>query len=181
MAKKSRIACIPITLGRRLPGVGAPATYKDGPWGGPAKAYRAGRGGSGVIGPLSNRFNILWANTETLKGTLFARMAQPDVRRRFADPNPAGRQVAIVLERALSYGLDVYDSARPLAAALGVDGDALEQAAESDEVRQMLIDSTNGALARGVFGVPGFIVGGELYWGKDRMEFIEDALSKLEA
>ena len=80
--------------------------------------YRDERGGSGVIGPLSNRFNILWANTETLKGALFARMAQPDVRRRFADPNPAGRQVAIVLERALSYGLDVYDSARPLAAAL---------------------------------------------------------------
>ncbi len=70
-----------------------------------------------------------------------------------------------------------YSGLRPLAAALGVDGDALEQAAESDEIRQMLIDSTNNALGRGVFGVPSFIVDGELYWGKDRMEFIEDALS----
>ena len=80
--------------------------------------YRDERSGSGVIGPLSNRFNILWANTETLKGALLARMAEPDVRRRFADPNPAGRQVAILLERALSYGADVYDASRPLMAAL---------------------------------------------------------------
>jgi hypothetical protein len=79
--------------------------------------YRDERG-SGTRGPLSSRFNILWANTETLKGALFARMAQPDVRRRFPDPNPAARQVAILIERTLSYDLDIYDSARPLMAAL---------------------------------------------------------------
>ena len=80
--------------------------------------YRDERGSSGIRSPLSNRFNILWANTETLKGALFARMAQPDVRRRFPDPNPAARQVAILIERTLSYDLDIYDSARPLMAAL---------------------------------------------------------------
>ena len=80
--------------------------------------YRDERSNSGVISPLSNRFNILWANTETLKGALFSRMAQPDVRRRFPDPNPAARQVAILLERTLSYDLDIYDSTRPLMAAL---------------------------------------------------------------
>jgi len=80
--------------------------------------YRDEREGSALIGPISNRFNILWANTETLKGALFARMARPDVRRRFPDPNPAARQVAILLERTLSYDLDIYDSARPLMAAL---------------------------------------------------------------
>jgi 2-hydroxychromene-2-carboxylate isomerase len=40
----------------------------------------------------------------------------------------------------------------------------------------MLIDSTNDALERGIFGVPSFVIDGELYWGKDRMEFIDDAL-----
>jgi hypothetical protein len=80
--------------------------------------YRDERGASGLIGPLNNRYNILWANTETLKGALFARMAQPDVRRRFPDPNPAARQVAILLERAISYDLDIYDSSRPIASAL---------------------------------------------------------------
>ena len=64
--------------------------------------YRDERGGNAVIGPVASRFNILWANTETLKGALFARMAKPDVQRRFPDPNPAARQVAILLERVLS-------------------------------------------------------------------------------
>ena len=73
---------------------------------------------TGVVGPLTHRFNILWANTETLKGALFARMAQPDVRRRFNDGDASARQVAIALERALLYGLDVYDSETPIRAAL---------------------------------------------------------------
>jgi len=80
--------------------------------------YRDERGGNAVIGPIASRFNILWANTETLKGALFARMAKPDVRRRFPDPNPAARQVAILLERTLSYDLDTYDASRPLKSAL---------------------------------------------------------------
>ena len=74
---------------------------------------------TGVVGPLTHRFNILWANTETLKGALFARMAQPDVRRRFNDGDTSARQVAIALERALLYGLDVYDSELPIRAAPG--------------------------------------------------------------
>ena len=49
---------------------------------------------------------------------MLARMAEPDVRRRFPDVNPAGRQVAILLERALSYGLDVYDGITPMKSAL---------------------------------------------------------------
>jgi 2-hydroxychromene-2-carboxylate isomerase len=69
-----------------------------------------------------------------------------------------------------------YTGLRRLAASLGVDPDAMERAAESDNVRQALIDNTNDALENGVFGVPSFIIDGELYWGKDRMEFIEDAL-----
>jgi len=71
-----------------------------------------------------------------------------------------------------------YTGLSAVAAKLGVDPDALERWSESDDIRQLLIDSTNHALERGVFGVPSFIVDGEMYWGKDRMEFIEDALAK---
>ena len=71
-----------------------------------------------------------------------------------------------------------YTGLSAVAAKLGVDPDSLETWSESDDIRQLLIDSTNHALERGVFGVPSFIVDGEMYWGKDRMEFIEDALAK---
>ncbi len=70
-----------------------------------------------------------------------------------------------------------YGTLRPLAQSLGVDGQAFEDAAESETVRQALIDSTNNAMERGVFGVPSIAIGDELYWGKDRMEFIEDQLA----
>lgn len=70
-----------------------------------------------------------------------------------------------------------YAGLRPIAAILGVDADEFEAHSESAEVRQALIDSTNQGLERGVFGVPSLFVGDELYWGKDRMEFVEDALT----
>lgn len=70
-----------------------------------------------------------------------------------------------------------YSTLRTIAKSLGVNSDDFQAAAESETVRQALIDSTNGALERGVFGVPSIIVGEELYWGKDRMEFIDDQLA----
>ena len=31
-------------------------------------------------------------------------------------------------------------------------------------------------MERGVFGAPQFLVGEELFWGKDRLDFVEDML-----
>jgi 2-hydroxychromene-2-carboxylate isomerase len=74
-----------------------------------------------------------------------------------------------------------YSELRKVAAALGVDADAFEAASESPEIRQALIDSTNRAREAGVFGAPTMIIEGELYWGKDRLEFIEDHLAGRKA
>ncbi|HEY4541447.1 MAG TPA: 2-hydroxychromene-2-carboxylate isomerase [Noviherbaspirillum sp.] len=71
-----------------------------------------------------------------------------------------------------------YAGLRPIAEKLGVNPDEFEAAAESEDVRQQLIDSTNKGLERGVFGVPSIFVGEELFWGKDRMEFVEDELNR---
>jgi 2-hydroxychromene-2-carboxylate isomerase len=67
---------------------------------------------------------------------------------------------------------------RPVAEALGVDADRFAALSESDEVRQELIAETDGGLARGVFGAPTFVVGQEIFWGKDRMDFIDEALAR---
>lgn len=68
--------------------------------------YRDERG----IGDCGRRFNILWANTETLKPTIFARMPVPDVRRRYATKDPAARTAAMIIERAVSYCMDAHDA-----------------------------------------------------------------------
>ena len=67
---------------------------------------------------------------------------------------------------------------RPVAAALGVDVDRFIALTESEEVRKELIEETDAGLARGVFGAPTFVVGQELFWGKDRMDFIDEELAR---
>lgn len=48
--------------------------------------------------------------------------------------------------------------------------------AGNDEVKAELRRATELAAERGVFGVPTFGVGDELYWGQDRLELVEEAL-----
>jgi 2-hydroxychromene-2-carboxylate isomerase len=70
------------------------------------------------------------------------------------------------------------DGLRPVAAALGVDPDRFLALTESAEIRQELIAETDAGLARGVFGAPTFVVGDEIFWGKDRMDFIDEELAR---
>jgi hypothetical protein len=57
----------------------------------------------------TRRFNILYANVETIVPALYNSVPVPDVRRRFSDKDDAGRQVSQIIERALSYSVDAYD------------------------------------------------------------------------
>jgi 2-hydroxychromene-2-carboxylate isomerase len=65
----------------------------------------------------------------------------------------------------------------PIASKLGVDKHEFEQLVESPEIRDDLAAETDRALERGVFGAPTFFVGEEMFWGKDRMEFIDAELT----
>ncbi|MBR0822699.1 2-hydroxychromene-2-carboxylate isomerase [Bradyrhizobium liaoningense] len=65
----------------------------------------------------------------------------------------------------------------PIAVEQGVDPAEFERLVESDEIRDELIAETDRGLERGVFGVPTFFVGEQMFWGKDRMEFIDDELT----
>lgn len=54
----------------------------------------------------------------------------------------------------------------------GLDGAALVAATETAEVKQMLIDAGQEAFDRGLCGAPTFVIGDQLVWGQDRMEFV---------
>jgi 2-hydroxychromene-2-carboxylate isomerase len=43
-------------------------------------------------------------------------------------------------------------------------------------VKQRLLDNTQSAFDHGAFGSPSFLVGNDLYFGKDRLRDVEDAL-----
>ncbi len=60
----------------------------------------------------------------------------------------------------------------------GMDGAALLVAAETDAVKAAYDANTAEAIERGVFGAPAYIYNDELFWGQDRLEFLDQALAK---
>jgi 2-hydroxychromene-2-carboxylate isomerase len=64
-----------------------------------------------------------------------------------------------------------------IAAAAGQDRAAFAEAIESPAIKEKLKAETTRAAERGVFGVPTFFVGDELYWGQDRMDYVARALA----
>jgi 2-hydroxychromene-2-carboxylate isomerase len=58
----------------------------------------------------------------------------------------------------------------------GIDIDRLIARARQDDVKQKLIKDTNDAVARGSFGSPTFFVGSEIFFGKDSLRDIEEAI-----
>ena len=65
-----------------------------------------------TYGSESARFNILWANVQTLVPATFSRLPQPDVSRRFRDSDPVGRVASLLLERALEFEVRHYPDYR---------------------------------------------------------------------
>ena len=48
----------------------------------------------------------------------------------------------------------------------------------SDSVKQMLITNTQRAVDRGLFGVPTIFINNEMFFGQDRLDFVEEILQK---
>lgn len=60
----------------------------------------------------------------------------------------------------------------------GFSVDDIMSMVQSEVVKQKLITETELAIQRGLFGAPTFFVGDEMYWGQDRLHFVEQALNK---
>lgn len=60
---------------------------------------------------------------------------------------------------------------------LGLDGSELIVRAQTPENKQRVRTQTDEAIAAGVFGVPSFLVDGELFWGDDALEDIDGKLA----
>ena len=60
----------------------------------------------------------------------------------------------------------------------GLDPAAALAAIESPAVKERLRANTEEAVARGAFGAPTMIVGDQLFWGNDRLHFVEAALGR---
>lgn len=72
-------------------------------------------------------------------------------------------------------GRDISDAAVVLdiAAALGIERNALAEGIATPAIKEKLKAETDGAIARGMFGAPYIMVDGEPFWGADRLPQIE--------
>lgn len=75
-------------------------------------------------------------------------------------------------------GVDAADEGflRQLAADVGLDADAYMQYVDSPEGARAFEQSRNEAHSRGVFGSPIMMVDDQIWWGNDRLMFIEQYL-----
>ena len=58
----------------------------------------------------------------------------------------------------------------------GLDAAALLARCSEPEIKQALKDATDRAVERGAFGAPTFFVGDDMFFGNDRLHFVEQAL-----
>ena len=64
-----------------------------------------------------------------------------------------------------------------IALTCGMDGEALLEEAEKPETETVYEANTNEAIGRQVFGAPTYVLDGVLFWGQDRLDFLERALT----
>ena len=57
--------------------------------------------------------------------------------------------------------------------------DDLLAAANHSNVQDIIIENSEQAVSKGVFGVPSYVVGEEVFWGQDRLEFLDLFLNEV--
>jgi len=62
--------------------------------------------------------------------------------------------------------------------AASLNGSALLAATQDPAIKSKLAENTDTAVARGVFGIPTYFVGSEMFFGKDRLDQVEAELSQ---
>jgi carboxymethylenebutenolidase len=62
-------------------------------------------------------------------------------------------------------------------AGCGLDAAAVVKASEAPGVAEKREAYTKQAIERGVFGAPSFVIDGEIFWGQDRLDFVDRKLA----
>jgi 2-hydroxychromene-2-carboxylate isomerase len=77
--------------------------------------------------------------------------------------------------------IGLAETRRQIADENGYDGAALVAAEQTPRVQELYRTYGDEALALGVFGAPSFVLDGEIFWGQDRLGFVDRALAKKRA
>ncbi len=91
------------------------------------------------------------------------------------------------LDLAGSVGRAIWEQQRNIADAAtmeaiakecGLPVDTLKSRAQAPDIAEKYSANTQEAIARGVFGAPTYAVGDEIFWGQDRLDFLDRKMAK---
>jgi 2-hydroxychromene-2-carboxylate isomerase len=119
--------------------------------------------------PYKKRTNFLFKGVLPLRATI--QVPQGKMR---------GKAVHALFRGAFAEDRDLGDPAvvEALLTGAGLDGKALVAGTEQQHVKDQLKESTDKAVARGVFGAPTlFLDGKKMFWGHDRLHVLEHFLA----
>ena len=85
------------------------------------------------------------------------------------------RVIDAIFKGGWSQGADLGELSAliSLLAKESIDGEALSKKVSESAIKDLLINETNKAIEKGVFGVPTLIIDDNLFWGNDQMDHIE--------
>jgi 2-hydroxychromene-2-carboxylate isomerase len=97
----------------------------------------------------------------------------------FAKPEPYFEKYVDAVFRAMwvkQMKMDDPEVIKNLLEDSGLDSDSIIAGMQDSKVKAELIDNTNQAVTRGVFGSPSFFVGDEMFYGKDQLRDFEEEI-----
>ena len=112
----------------------------------------------------------IWDSTLSAAGMLFAQRVGDAVFRRYHDT---------VFERFWRRALDIENVDFVAAVFAECGAEASKSSAASEALRAEVFAISRAAEDEGVFGVPTFILAGDLYWGREHLPDIRDRLGRL--
>lgn len=116
-----------------------------------------------------------WPNDETIAANMFV------VLRETVSAESALEFAGHITRAVWAEEQDITDSATLLhiADAAGVDGTAIMDEAKNPKWAALRKTQTDTAIERGVFGAPSYCVEDQVYWGQDRLDFVERHLRSI--
>ena len=93
----------------------------------------------------------------------------------------AALDLALALGRAVwveERDIAARDTLSAIASAQRLDVAALGERADAPDIASRYDVLTHEAIERGVFGAPTYVVDGEMFWGQDRLDFLDRKLAK---
>ncbi len=110
-----------------------------------------------------------WPNDETLAAHMVLVLRETD------SGDTALRFAGLVMRAVWAEDRDISDKTTLLqiAAEAGIDGAATMAHTSNPEWAALREAQTTAAIERGVFGAPSYCIDDQIYWGQDRLDFVE--------